>query len=104
VGVQPPPPRGLATVYTSFKSHELTTRPPRLLLLEGFSTVDRKHIARDCLSLCPNCTETRRRASVSSKNFRGYTPDPRFKGVGMEGKREGGIGRDVRKGMGRKER
>jgi hypothetical protein len=62
----------------SFKSHALTTRQPRLLLLEMFSAAGRKHRARDCLNLCPKCTETRLRASASSKNFPGLYPGPPF--------------------------
>jgi hypothetical protein len=89
----------------SFKSHALTTGPPHLLLLEVFSAAGKKHGARDCLNLCPKCTETRLRSSVSSKNFPGViSSDPRSKGEGREGKREGGIKRNERKGMGRKER
>jgi hypothetical protein len=39
------------------------------------------------------------------KKFSGVIPpDPRFKGEGREGKREGWIRRNGRKGMGRKER
>jgi hypothetical protein len=34
----------------------------------------------------------------------GFNPGPPFKGEGMEGKREGGIRRNGRKGMGRKDR
>jgi hypothetical protein len=75
----------------SFKSHALTTRPPRLLLLEVFSAAGRKHRARDCLNLCPKCTETRLRASVSSKNFPGLYPrTPVLKGRG--GKAKGRVG------------
>jgi hypothetical protein len=77
-------------VRPSFKSHALTTRPPRLLLLEVFSAAGRKYKARDCLNLCPKCTETRLRAFVSSKNFPGLYPDPRFKGRG--GKAKGRVG------------
>jgi hypothetical protein len=69
----------------NFKSHALTTRQPRLLLLEMFSAAGRKHRATDCLNLCPKCTETRLRASASSKNFPGVIPpDPRFKGEGRQ--------------------
>jgi hypothetical protein len=38
------------------------------------------------------------------KMFRGYTAEPRFKVEGREGKREDGIERNERKGMGKKER
>jgi hypothetical protein len=86
----------------SFKSHALTTRQPRLLLLDMLSAAGREHRARDCLNMCPKCTETRLRASVSSKNFPRFIPrTPILKGRGGKAKREGGIGR---KGMGKKER
>jgi hypothetical protein len=79
-----------------------------------FSAAGTKHRARDCLNLCPKCTETRLRASARSKNFPEVIPPvPRFKGEGTQGrecKSEGGVerrewerkmkGRDGRRGMG----
>jgi hypothetical protein len=72
----------------SFKSHELTTRPPQLLLLEVLSAAVRKHKARDCLNLCPKCSDTYVHLSVQ-KMFWGYTPDLHFKGDMRQGKKVG---------------
>jgi hypothetical protein len=54
--------------------------------------------------LCPKSIKIRLRASASSKSFPRLYPNPSFKAEGKEGKREGGIRWNGRKGMGRKDR
>jgi hypothetical protein len=54
--------------------------------------------------LCQKCTETRLHASVNSKNFpRVIPPDPCLKREGRKGRREGWIGKNGTKRMGRKD-
>jgi hypothetical protein len=68
-----------------------------------FTVRQARNRARDCLNLRPKCIKTPLRASVSSTNFPGVIPpDPRLKGEGRKGKREGGTRR--KEGMRRKGR
>jgi hypothetical protein len=74
------------SVTPSFMSHALTVRPPHILLLEVFSAAGRKRRVRDCLNLCPKCTETT--CIFQFKKFSGviYHRTPVLKGRGGKAK------------------